>query len=202
MTTLITSIGHAPAIVLEGLEALMREGFSIRKVCLVHTKRVRKQFLMLKLALKYGGFESIVLESYELPFEELKSKEECLAFRSKLYEVAKNEAKKCDVKLLVSGGRKSSVVDFVLVALALGVNEIYHVIPKRGSNIYLSRTFAEHINIEAYIDKEPPKHIIEQILEICNPKVREIYLVKIPIPDIGDYCIERINENLSSLTNP
>lgn len=198
----MTSIGHAPAIVLEGLEALMREGISIRKICLIYTRRMRRQFLMLNLALKYGGFESIVLESHELPFDELKSEKECLAFRSKLYEVAKREIQKDELKFLVSGGRKSSVIDFALVALALGLNEVYHVIPKRGSSIYVSRTFAEHVNLEYYIDKEPPKHVIEQILEICNPKVREIHLVKIPLPNIGDYCIERICEELSHFTNP
>jgi len=199
MSTLVTSLGHTPAIVLEGLGAIIRSGHAINKICLLYTKRMKKQLLMLKLALKYGGFESINLEAYELPFEELKSEEECLKFRYKLYELVNKER---EVKLLISGGRKSNVVDFVLVALAFGIKEVYHVIPKRGSEIYLTKAFADSINLELYVNKEPPKHIIDQILNICNPDLRNIHLIRIPLPTTKEEFREALRKDLSSLAYP
>ncbi|GBC75524.1 hypothetical protein HRbin06_00842 [archaeon HR06] len=76
------------------------------------------------------------------------------------------------------------------------------MIPKRGSEIYFTKAFADSVNLELYTDKEPPKHIIDQILNICNPDLRNIHLIRIPLPTIKEEFREALRKDLSSLTYP
>lgn len=180
---LVAPIGESPAVVTEARDELAREGIPVNRVVILYTRLVKPYFTMLQLDFTYGEYQNRVeLAGVPLPLDDIGSSKDCLVFRRILLSVVKKEMENGAIHLLVSGGRKSMVVDSVLVAMALGLPYVYHVkFPEgalRGSSVPVV------YDLEKYLTTGPPPHLMKQISEICHPRIRDAILIKIPLPKV------------------
>lgn len=193
MHVLVAPIGESPAVVTEVRDELAREGIPVNKVVVLYTKLVKPYFTMLQLDFAYGEYRGRVeLVGIPLPLDDVSSREDCLVFRRILLSTVRSEMRLGTVHLLISGGRKSMVVDSVLVALALKLPYVYHV--KFPEGALRGRSLPKVYDLESYLITGPPPHIMRQISEICHPRIRDVILIKIPLPKIDDLiaCSEQL----------
>ncbi len=185
--TLICTLGLAPAVVTESLQELLCRGIHVDKVVCLFGKNAKPTFDILNYAFsrRFGG---IRLVGVELPFEDLRNSEDSLAFRKKLAEVINSELSEGRrVYLCVSGGRKTMGFDALLVAQALGVDEVYHVVSEEHRGPTLFSALQDQFTVEDLVKQaKSDERIDELILDICDPRRFRYYLVRVPVPEISE----------------
>jgi len=183
---LVATIGKAPAIVTECWEELARSGKSANKVIVLYTERVRKYFVIIKLDFLYGDYAGRVgVEGVQLPIPDVSSPAESKVFRKILFQTVSGEVVKGRVHLLVSGGRKTMVVDATLVALACGLPELLFVGQPVGGTLDVE-SIAEYYDLDRYLDNAPPPELMDKIHAACHPRIRRPILTRIALPILDE----------------
>lgn len=194
MHVLVASVGETPAVVTECLDELAREGIGISKVVMLYTKRTKPYFIALKIDFEQGVYKGrIEYSGIELPFNDIHDSRDSMLFRGIIYKsIVEEQGKGREVHLLVSGGRKSMVVDSTLAALAARLDCIYHVILPRGYGVLKSEPLLSSYNLLGYVNDDAPKELVDKIVEVCHPTIRERMLIRIPLPRLNDEAIRSI----------
>jgi len=193
MHTLIATVGETPAVVTECIDELAREGIGIGKVTMLYTKHTLKHYIALKIDFKQGVYKGrMAFKGIELPFDDINDSRESIHFRTIIYKVIREEQKGSDVHLLISGGRKSMVVDATLAALAARLDYVYHVVLPRGQGILSSEPIIASYNMLNYLDRDAPQELVDKIVEICHPILKRRALIKIPLPRLNDDAVDSI----------
>jgi CRISPR-associated Csx14 family protein len=189
---LVAAIGKAPAVVTECWEELARNGAAANRVVILYTERVRKYFLIVKLDFLCGEYAGRVdVEGIPLPMPDVLTDEESKTFRKILLQTVLREGGRGRVHLLISGGRKTMVVDATLVALACGLPEILYVQQPAGATL-TAESVAEYYDLEKYLDNMPPTELMDKIHAACHPRIRKPILAKITLPVLDETARQTI----------
>ncbi len=179
---LVATIGKAPAVVTECWEELARSGTAVSRVVVLYTERVRQYFTILELDFKYGEYAGRVnIEGKQLPVQDVSSPAESKTFRKILFQTVEQEAARSQVHLLISGGRKTMVVDATLVALACGLTELLYIGHPLGAAIDVE-VIAECYDLRSYLERKPPTELMDKIHAACHPYVKKPLLNRIALP--------------------
>ncbi len=193
---LVATLGESPAVITEAIDEFGRSGVGINLVKILYTKAVYRYLLVLKIEFKYGVYnDRIKLEDYMLPFDDITQEEDILQFRS----ILSKHVRECNgrVYLLISGGRKSMVVDATLVALANGLDSLYYVTLPPASGVLRADSIVSNYRLEEYDDKPIPEDLLAKIYEICHPKLKG-NLMRIPLPVLDKEFRRILSSNLLS----
>lgn len=193
MHSLIATVGETPAVVTECIDELAKEGIGISKVIMLYTKHTLPHYIALKIDFKQGAYNGrMAFDGIELPFDDIHNSRESIIFRTMIYKAIRREQSNSEVHLLISGGRKSMVVDATLAALAARLDHVYHVILPIGQGVLDSKFILASYNMLNYIEKDAPKELVDKIVEICHPMLKGRGLIKIPLPRLDDDAINSI----------
>ena len=193
MHSLMATVGETPAVITECIDELAKEGIGIGKVIVLYTKHTLPYYIALKIDFKQGAYNGrMAFDGIELPFDDIHDSRESIIFRTTLYKAIRREQSNADVHLLISGGRKSMVVDATLAALAARLDYVYHVILPIGQGVLDSKPILASYNMLNYMEKDAPKELVDKIVEICHPMLKGRGLIKIPLPRLNDDAINSI----------
>lgn len=193
MHSLIATVGETPAVVTECIDELAKEGIGIGKVVMLYTKHTLPYYIALKIDFKQGVYNGrMAFHGIELPFDDIHDSRESLIFRTMVYKAIKEEQSNSEVHLLISGGRKSMVVDATIAALAARLDHVYHIILPIGQGVLDSRPILASYNMLHYMEKDAPKELVDKIVEICHSMLKGRGLIKIPLPRLNDDAIDSI----------
>ncbi len=193
MHSLVATVGETPAVVTECIDELAKEGIGIGKVIMLYTKHTLPHYIALKIDFKQGVYNGrIAFNGIELPFDDIHDSKESIIFRTMIYKAIREEQRNSEVHLLISGGRKSMVVDATLAALAARLDYVYHVVLPVGQGVLDGGPIFLSYNMLNYIDKDAPKELVDRIIEICHPILRRRGLIKIPLPRLNDDAVNSI----------
>jgi hypothetical protein len=187
-------MGKAPAVVTECWEELARAGTAVNRVVVLHTEKTRQHFTIVKLDFLYGEYAGrVVVDGVQLPVPDVLSLAESKIFRKILLQTIIKEGKNGRVHLLISGGRKTMVVDATLVALAFGLPELLYVGQPAGATLD-AEAIAEYYGLEKYLKDKPPPELIDKIHAACHPRVRKPLLIRMALPVLDEHARQVIAE--------
>ncbi len=232
----VMTLGLSPPIVTEFLIELEKRGLKLSRIVVITTKGSRPSYDLLKIAMYWSSkarevfpdlVDGIQLSDFStteivlktLTLEDIAKPEDCYTFRSQ-FDSALNDALKWAgrdlrrVHVCAAGGRKTMPIDAVLVSIAEGINNVYHVIAPRIPGI--SMEFANLVTgknkevrgidrdemlskLSQYAEKpeEAEEDIAKYALEVCfPPKDLDFHLVRIPIPKLPPEERRRFREEL------
>jgi len=195
MTVLVSTIGLSPMIIPELIDELGKRGVRLNEVILLPTKEALASYHALKLAVKHGKYkESIKIAKIDLPFSDIKEPRDCHTFRNRVSRAIRTAIKVAggegDVYVSIAGGRKTMPIDALLVAMAWGIENIYHIIAEEVPGIaqeFVNFTRQHGKELEEYAEKDirPPEEFLNQVFHFCYPSEElTIHLVKVPVPKL------------------
>lgn len=206
MGVLVSTIGLSPAVVTEIVDELGKRNISIREVILLPTKRAMLSYHMLLLDFKYGPYKNkIRLEKEDLPFNDIRNKGDCRTFRAVMRRALRKAAKKAGdpqrVYVNLAGGRKTMPIDALLISMAAGIENVYHIIAEEVPGVEnvlkaLSDKAKREIDDCIKSKRKPSDKVLEKIVNLCHPKGLTIHLVKIPIPSLNEEERKRLIKEL------
>jgi len=191
---LVATIGKAPAIVTECWEELARTGTAVSRVVVLYTERTRQHYIIVKLDFLYGEYAGrVYVDGVQLPVPDVLSPAESKIFRKILLQTIARETENGQVHVLISGGRKTMVVDATLVALACGLPELLYV-GQPASATLDAEAIAEYYGLEKYLKDNPPPELIDKIHAACHPRIRKPLLVRMTLPVLDEQARKVIAE--------
>lgn len=206
MAVLVSTLGLSPAIVTEMVDELNKRNISIEEVTLLTTKGAALSYNVLKLDFKYGSYnDKIRLENVNLPFDDIRNLQNCKTFRvimrKELRKALKRAGDYKNVYVNLAGGRKTMPIDALLVSMALGIKNVYHVIAEEVSGIrnirdVLSIEETKAIEDSVRADEKPKNDLIKKISDLLHPKGLSVHLVRIPLPILADEHRKKLREEL------
>lgn len=195
---LISTLGLAPGVVTEVIDELSKRGTRISEVIVLATRSALPSYWALKLDLERGPHRGrIGLERVDLPFQDIDSEGDCTKFRRILADLIRKKLKEGTIHLSIAGGRKVAHVESLLVAMALGVENVYHIIAEEIRGPTLFSSVQDLYDLESYAtSSEPPESLMRMILDICHPTDLTLHLIKIPIPHLPQAAREGMVKEL------
>jgi DNA-binding MarR family transcriptional regulator len=171
MVVIISTLGLTPAIVTEMMDELQKRGVNVREVHVVTTKGAELSYHVLRVHLSHT--ERYPVKTYRNRFQ--------AAIKAVLKHANTN-----DVYVNLAGGRKTMPIDAYLLALAHGIDNIYHVVaPAIGGVQDVNKKFqgdkAKAIKRASEEGSRPSEELLKEIDEYLHPSV-EVSLVRIPSP--------------------
>ena len=195
---LISTLGLAPAVVTEMIDELSKRGVMVSKVIVLVPRSALQSYWALRLDLERGPNRGrIRLERVDLPFDDVRSEGDCAAFRRVLADVVRRARAEGSVHLSVAGGRKAVHIEALLVAMALGIENVYHIIAEEIRGPTLFSSVQDLYDLEGYAtSREPPEDLMRMIVDSCHPTDLTLHLIRIPIPALTRRVRRRMAEEL------
>lgn len=222
----VFTLGLSPPIVTETLIRLKERGVRIDRGILLTTDGALPSYQALKIALHWSNkatkFQNVLdehriedlvidLRLMKLEKDDIERPEDCHTFRVRLSQALKNAlgwagGDPSNVHVSVAGGRKTMPIDAVLVSMAKGIKNVYHIIAPKVPGI--AEEFAQFVigklkevsidgsrlsrdkllnDLRKYEDRpdEAGEMLVKYSLKVCfPPKDLQYYLVKIPVPSL------------------
>ena len=232
----VFTLGLSPPIATEFLIGLRKRGVECSRAIAVTTKGALPSFHALKVALYWSSeagrkfsdlmhtieiddFSSLDLRVKQLNISDIQKPIDCRTFRSQ-FDGALNDALRwmgndpTRIHVCVAGGRKTMPIDAMLVSIAEGIRNVYHVIAPTVPGI--AREFADLVigkvqamrgipreQLLATLEwcarrpREADEDVIRYTLEVCfPPRNLEFHLVRIPVPELSEDERKRFREEI------
>ena len=203
MAVVVSTLGLTPAVVTEFIEELGKRNVSVSEVFLVTTKTSVVSSYTLQLYFRLKGW-NIKVNFNVVGVEDISSPNDCRTFRSEVLKVLETAVKRAggedNVYVSLAGGRKTMPVDMFLVAMAKGINNVYHVVaPGAGvQNILKVLSDAELEEVKRAAE-EPKVRVSEELArkveEICKPE-EDVNLIRVPMPPLSPEDMKALEEYL------
>lgn len=192
MAILVSTIGLSPAVVTETIDELEKRGAAINRVRILLTRGSRPSYDVLNLDFAFGPYQGTKdLEPVDIALQDIKTEGDCKTFRANVRRELRTALNKAgspeQVYVSLAGGRKTMPIDAMLVAMSLGIMNVYHVIAEEILGVasvmdLFSKVEMEEIQRYSKEGKRPPEALLRKILDLCHPKGLTVHLIRIPIP--------------------
>jgi CRISPR-associated Csx14 family protein len=191
MAVIISTLGLTPAIVTEMMDELQKRGVNVREVHVVTTKGAELSYHVLRVHLLHTKRypERVEIKQTDVDLEDIISEKDVKTYRNRFQAAIKAVLKHTstnDVYVNLAGGRKTMPIDAYLLALAQGIDNIYHVVaPAIGGVQDVNKKFqgdkAKAVKRASEEGSKPSEELLKEIDEYLHPSV-EVSLIRIPSP--------------------
>ena len=202
---LVSTIGTTPAVVVEAYNELAKRGVEVGHVIVLPTKSgdVEASYAAVKWYFS-KHCPDVSVESMQLEFEDIRKPEDCKTFRVAFQKALKTAVKRAGgeegVHVCLAGGRKTMPIDALLVSMAMGITNVYHVIAEKipGVDVQIS-SLTEEERRALVSGEKLPEELERKLKDMCNPppeKTGRVYLIRIPIPRLSEEERRGLREQL------
>lgn len=219
MSVGVATLGVSPAVVSEFVMALREREKDLTELLLLTTKGSAISFHALKIAfywsknppsglqnLRIENMSGIRLKEQRIEKDDITSLDDCKEFRHNVHKCLKTALKWSrnnpqEIYVCVAGGRKTMPIDCYLVALANGINNIYHIVaPDLPGVSQLARLkpderekIAKELERTAENPEKAPEKSVRETIEWCfPPKDLKFELIKLPYIKLPENIIKEI----------